>query len=104
MCSRASAAQPCTRCARGVRHRARMCRIVMYVPDCTDITLHNSSYSQSKETGMWDTREAAANILRSMLAAHGERLGELPQQLPGGSGSLRDLAALGDNATNVHPL
>lgn len=73
----------------------------MYVPSCSDITHHTQSYSQSQETGMWDTREPAQNILRSVLEAHGDKLAELPQKLEGGRGTLRDLCALGDNASDV---
>lgn len=73
----------------------------MYIPSCTDITDHTMSYSQSKETGMWDTREPAQSILRSMLEAHGDKLKELQQKVEGGSGTLYDLCSLEDNATDV---
>lgn len=73
----------------------------MYVPTCSDITHHTQSYSQSKETGMWDTREPAQNILKSVLEAHGTKLKELPQKLEGGSGTLHDLCNLGDNSSDV---
>jgi hypothetical protein len=76
----------------------------MYIPDCQEITHHTVGYSQSKETGMWDTREAAQNILRSVLRAHGKQLQELPQRLEGGSGTLHDLCDLGDSATDVRNL
>lgn len=73
----------------------------MYIPDCSDITWKNMSYSQNPETGMYDTRDAAQNILRAVEEAHGSTLKSLPQQVAGGSGSLYDLAALDDTATDV---
>lgn len=75
----------------------------MYIPDCGDITWQNMSYSQNPETNMYDTRDAAQNILRAVVEAHGSALKSLPQQVTGGSGSLYDLAALDDTATDVCP-
>lgn len=73
----------------------------MYVPDCSDITFKNMSYTQNPDTEMYDTRDAAQNILRAVLEAHGDALKKLPQQVAGGSGSLHDLARLDDTATDV---
>eukprot|EP00892_Ulva_mutabilis_P000041 jgi/Ulvmu1/10037/UM059_0087.1 len=75
--------------------------LVMYVPDCSDITFKNMSYTQNPETEMYDTRDAAQNILRAVLDAHGSALKELPQQVAGGSGSLYDLVSLDDTATDA---
>jgi len=73
----------------------------MYIPDCSDVTVKNMSYTQNPETQMYDTRDAAQNILRAVLEAHGDALKELPQQVAGGAGSLYDLASLDDTATDV---
>lgn len=50
---------------------------------------------------MWDTREPAQNILRSVLEAHGDKLAELPQKLEDGKGTLYDLCSLGENSSDV---
>jgi hypothetical protein len=73
----------------------------MYVPDCTDITLKNLFYRKNDETGMFDTRDSAQNILNSMVDAHRDQLKELPQTLEGGSGSLLDLCTLPESASHV---
>lgn len=73
----------------------------MYLPDCSDITWKNMTYTQNPETEMYDTRDAAQNILRAVLEAHGDALKSLPQLVPGGSGSLYDLAALDEAASDV---
>lgn len=73
----------------------------MYIPDCNDISWKNMSYSQNPETQMYDTRDAAQNILRAVVEAHEDALKALPQKVIGGSGSLFDLAALDDTATDV---
>jgi hypothetical protein len=75
----------------------------MYVPDCQDITCRNMFYAKNEETGMFDTRDAAQNILWSVAESHKEQLKVLPQQLPGGNGSLLDLCSLTDAATDVRP-
>lgn len=73
----------------------------MYVPDCQDVTHRNMFFSKNEETGMFDTRDAAQNILRAMLESHSDALKGLPQQLPGGSGSLYDLCNQPEAATDV---
>jgi hypothetical protein len=75
----------------------------MYIPDCQDITARTLIFSRNADTGMFDTRDAAQNILRAVAEAHRERLRDLPQQVPGGSGTLLDLCALPDGATDVRP-
>jgi hypothetical protein len=91
----------CSSCHHTTCECMHACRIVIYVPNCSDITHHTMSYSQNKQTGMWDTREPAQVILRSVLEAHGNQLKELPQKLEGGSGTLYDLCNLGDSASDV---
>ena len=76
----------------------------MYVPDCLDITHRNLFYSKNEETGMFDTRDAAQNILNAMAEAHREQLAVLPQQVEGGMGSLLDLCQLPDSASDVRLL
>jgi hypothetical protein len=83
------------------REQLCACRIVMYVPDCQDITTRNMFYSRSDATGMYDTRDAAQNILRSVAEAHGKQLRRLPQQVEGGAGSLLDLCTLSESASDV---
>lgn len=73
----------------------------MYIPDCAEVTMRNMFYSRNEETGMFDTRDTAQNILRSMAEAHGKQLERLPQQVEGGKGTLFDLVSLPGSATNV---
>lgn len=75
--------------------------IVLYIPDAQDITMRNMFYSKNLDTGMFDTRDAAQNILRALAEAHGEQLRQLPQQVEGGSGTLLDLCSLPDSASDA---
>ena len=78
-----------------------LCRLVMYVPDCQDVTHRNMFYSRNESTGMFDTRDSARNILRSMLVSHGEQLKGMPQQLSDASGTLFDLVNQPEAAADV---
>ena len=90
-----------TKFALSLKQADCMCRIVLYIPNVADITHFNMYYSRNDDTGMFDTRDSAQNILSAVAAAHHEQLAALPQQLPGGSGTLLDLCTLTDSASDV---